>query len=157
MSRLARAMLVLSLLSSPAFANSISSWVGDRDVTFKLIQKGKKTLLATESNELERAPLVLNETNRRFFVETLKKACNRDEEEVNTQRYQIKITREEGGRKIHCIYGFNSTSPKAKVARNVLDVISIAVNTAEATKPEGAPAEAAPVAPASPESPAAEN
>ena len=124
------------LISGPAaHAMSIRSWVGDREVEFRLSVKGNKVLLQTESNELARPPVVLNEANRKYFVDALKKACNRTEFEVNTQRYQIEINREENGRKVRCIYGFNSTSPKAAIARNALDVLSIAVNTAEERSP----------------------
>jgi hypothetical protein len=133
--RLRTGILVLFLASAlsgfSARANSITTSVGDREVTFKLIQKKGKAMLATESNDLGHTPLELNETNRKFFVEMLKKACNRTEYEVNTRRYQIEINREENGRKIRCIYGFNSTSPKARIARNALDVLTIAINTAE--------------------------
>ena len=129
------AAVPLFALPLSASANSISTSVGDRDVTFKLIHKKGKAHLATESNEFERSPLELNEPNRKYFLSMLKKACNRTEFEVNTQRYQIEINREENGRKIRCIYGFNSTSPKAKIARNALDVLTIAVNTAESVKP----------------------
>ena len=124
-------LLASTLLSSIASANTIETWVGDRKVLFKLVQKDGQTILQTVSDDVKRPGLVLNAKNKKFYVDALKKACNRTEYEVNTRSYQIEINREENGKQIRCIYGFNSTSPKAGVARNALDVLAVAVNVAD--------------------------
>lgn len=125
--------LVLSTMLLPSFAsaNVLTTSVGDRTVSFSLVQKNRKAWLDVRSNEIGNRRIKVNKTNQKYFESILKDACGKPLFEVGCQRYSIEIERVIGGKTIQCTYCYNSDARQAKLVRHALQALSMAVATAE--------------------------
>lgn len=114
-----------------AQAQTITTSVGDRVVTVKLVQEAKKSLMSIASSDLAERRVLLNSENQKYFKDTLANSCTKPLFEVGCHRYSIVVSRMEKGQKIECTYCYNSDDRRAKIARNALNVFSMAVASAE--------------------------
>ncbi len=123
------------LMMLSASAQTITSSVGTKTVSFKLVQVGKTKWMDVQSNEIENRKLKMDAVNEKYFKDTLKDACYRSLIEVGCNRYSI-VIEHDGPKKIKCTFCYNSDVRQAKVARNALQVFSMAVNTGVPTDPQ---------------------